>query len=225
MLDEPRRIMPDAPFPSGSRAIMTISSAILIAAIVSLVMTMLCAGMGGIAGDRTYLSCRRGLLVRSLISVLVLQPAFAVWLCYAFVLFAAALVPLVAGPDEPSVHHANVSMTMTFVVMGIGTNLNAIVNRRDPASGFGPPLLGAVGVGVASVDLLLLATQLPALQSGLLTTSLTGRQWLACLALAFALPVVVEVGKLVRKRRTPQPQTIAVHEAVDPARATAPVRS
>lgn len=151
--------------------------------------------------------------------------AIVMWLCYAAVLFAAALVPLVAGPDDPSVHHASVSMTMTFVVMGIGTIFNALVNRRDPASGFGPPLLGAVGVGVASVALLLLATQLPALQSGLLTTSLTGRQWLACLALAFALPVVVEVGKLVRKRRTPQPQTIAVHEAVDPARATAPVRS
>jgi BASS family bile acid:Na+ symporter len=101
MLDEPRRIMPDAPSPSGSRAIMTISSAILIAAIVSLVMTMLCAGMGGIAGDRTYLSCRRGLLVRSLISVLVLQPAFAVWLCYAFDLPTGAKVALLGLAIAP----------------------------------------------------------------------------------------------------------------------------
>ena len=83
---------------------MTISSAILIAANVSLVMTMLCAGMGGINGDRTYLSCRRGLLVRSLISVLVLQPAFAVWLCYAFTLptgAKAALLGLAIAPMPP----------------------------------------------------------------------------------------------------------------------------
>lgn len=83
---------------------MTISSAILIAANVSLVMTMLCAGMGGIYGDRTYLSCRRGLLVRSLISVLVLQPAFAVWLCYAFMLptgAKAALLGLAIAPMPP----------------------------------------------------------------------------------------------------------------------------
>ena len=83
---------------------MTISSAILIAANVSLVMTMLCAGMGGIYGDRTYLSCRRGLLVRSLISVLVLQPAFAVWLCSAFTLptgAKAALLGLAIAPMPP----------------------------------------------------------------------------------------------------------------------------
>jgi len=73
MLDEARRIAVTRHSRAGSRAIMTISSAILIAAIVSLVMTMLCAGMGGIAGDRTYLSCRRGLLVRSRLGRLSLQ--------------------------------------------------------------------------------------------------------------------------------------------------------
>jgi len=83
---------------------MTISSAILIAANVSLVMTMLCAGMGGISGDRTYLSCRRGLLVRSLLSTLVLQPAFAVWLGYAFTLPPAvrlAVLGLAIAPMPP----------------------------------------------------------------------------------------------------------------------------
>jgi BASS family bile acid:Na+ symporter len=83
---------------------MNISSAILIAANVSLVMTMLCAGMGGIYGDRTYLSCRRGLLVRSLVSMVVLQPAFAVWLCYAFPLpmpVKLALLGLAISPMPP----------------------------------------------------------------------------------------------------------------------------
>ena len=104
MLDEARRIAVMRHSRADSRAMMTISSAILIAAIVSLVMTMLCAGMGGIAGDRTYLSCRRGLLVRSLISVLVLQPAFAVWLCYAFDLptgVKVALLGLAIAPMPP----------------------------------------------------------------------------------------------------------------------------
>jgi BASS family bile acid:Na+ symporter len=83
---------------------MTISSAILIAANLSLVMTMLCAGMGGVAGDRTYLSCRRRLLVRSLVATLVLQPAFAVWLCYAFALPSAvklAVLGLAIAPMPP----------------------------------------------------------------------------------------------------------------------------
>ena len=80
---------------------MTISSAILIAANVSLVMTMLCAGIGGVMGDRTYLSCRRGLLVRSLVSTLVLQPALAAWLCYAFALPLAATLALVGLAIAP----------------------------------------------------------------------------------------------------------------------------
>jgi BASS family bile acid:Na+ symporter len=96
-----RRIVVERQSRAGSRAIMTISSAILIAANVSLVMTMLCAGMGGIYGDRTYLSCRRGLLVRSLVSTLLLQPAFAVWLCYAFTLPPAAKVALLGLAIAP----------------------------------------------------------------------------------------------------------------------------
>ena len=36
------------------------------------------------------------------------------------------------------------SLTMTFVVMGLGTVFNALTNRRDPASGLTPPVLKAV---------------------------------------------------------------------------------
>ena len=36
-------------------------------------------------------------------------------------------------------------MTMTFVVMGLGTVVNALTNRRDPASGLTPPILKAAG--------------------------------------------------------------------------------
>jgi Ca2+-transporting ATPase len=94
-------------------------------------------------------------------------------------------------------------MTMTFAVMGLGTVLNALTNRRDPASGLTPPVLKAVGISVVPVVMLVLATQLPALQSGLLTQPLTGRQWLACIGLALLVPAVIEGSKWLRRRGAP----------------------
>lgn len=64
--------------------------------------------------------------------------AVVMWVVYALVLFLAAMTPLVAGPDEPQTDRASVSMTMTFVVMGLGTPFNALVNRRDLTSGLTP---------------------------------------------------------------------------------------
>ena len=125
-------------------------------------------------------------------------------------LAAAAFVPLVAGPDEPSTTHPTASLTMTFVVMGLGTVFNALTNRRDPASGLTPPILTAVGVAIVPIALIFLATQLPSLQHGLLTTSLTGPQWLAAIGLALALPIVIEAGKWIRRRRAPEPAALDV---------------
>ena len=48
--------------------------------------------------------------------------------------------------------------------------------------------------------MVVLATELPGLQSGLLTTSLTGGEWLACLGLAVLLPLSIEASKWVRRR-------------------------
>jgi hypothetical protein len=67
--------------------------------------------------------------------------------------------------------------------------------------------------------MIFLATQLPRLQSGLLTQSLTGPQWLAAIGLSLALGVVVEVGKLLRRRTTPEVEKYDVANAVTPARA------
>jgi P-type Ca2+ transporter type 2C len=145
--------------------------------------------------------------------------AVVMWIGYALVLFVAALIPLVAGPDEPSANRASVSMTMTFVVMGLGTTFNALVNRRDPTSGLSEPIVKALAIAVIPVVLLFLATQLPTLQSGLLTTRLSPRQWLACAGLAALLPIVVEVGKVIRRRRQPAGSTVATDYAVAPARA------
>ena len=79
------------------------------------------------------------------------RTAILMWVTYAFVLFVAAFLPLVAGPDEPSIDDPSVSMTMTFVVMGLGTAFNALVNRRDPTSGLTPPILKSVGIALITV--------------------------------------------------------------------------
>jgi len=148
--------------------------------------------------------------------------AITLWMVYGAVLFLAAFVPLVWGPDTPSTTHATASMTMCFAVMGLGTVFNAITNRRDPTSGLTPPILKALLIGLVPVALVVLATQLPSLQAGLMTTSLTGPQWLASLGLALVLPLVIEVSKVVRRRRAPTPAAaIDALGAVAPARAAA----
>jgi len=102
-------------------------------------------------------------------------------------------------------------------VMGFGTAFNALTNRRDPASGLNPPLLQALAISLFPLVMIVLATQLPVLQSGLLTQSLTGREWLACIGLALLLPVVIEGNKWLRRRRTPSPAAISIDQAVTPA--------
>ena len=136
------------------------------------------------------------------------------WLLYATALFVAALIPLVAGPDTPHPSKPSASMTMTFAVMGLGTVFNALTNRRDPASGLMPPVLKAAGISVVPVVMLVLATQLPALQSGLVTQPLTGRQWLACIGLALVVPAVIEGSKLLRRRRMSSPAGLDIETAV-----------
>jgi Ca2+-transporting ATPase len=130
------------------------------------------------------------------------RTAVTMWFVHAAVMFLAALVPLVAGPDEPSADRAGAPITMTFAVLGFGTVLNAITNRRDPTSGLAPPVVKAVGISFITVMLIFLGTELPRLQADLMTTSLTGMEWLAVLGLALALPAVIEGGKWIRRRRT-----------------------
>jgi len=149
------------------------------------------------------------------------RAAVLFWILYGAVLFGAALVPLVAGPDAPSVEVASASMTMTFVVMGLGTVFNALTNRRDPTSGLTAPILQALAISLVPVAMIVLATELPGLQAGLLTTSLTGLQWLECVGLALLLPFVVEVGKWIRRRRALAVPALDARRAVTPSRAHA----
>jgi len=149
------------------------------------------------------------------------RASIMLWLIYAAALFVGAFLPLVIGPDEPSTTHATASLTMTFVVMGLGTVFNALTNRRDPGTGLAPPILKALLVSLVPVSFVFLATQLPALQRGLLTTSLSGPQWLAAIGLALILPIVVETSKWLRRPRPPAFDVHDGHRAVAPSRASA----
>ena len=120
------------------------------------------------------------------------RPAITLWAIYAVTLFLAALIPLVAGPDDPSTTTPTASLTMAFVVMGLGTVFNALTNRRDPASGLSPPLLRALAISLVPLTMIALATELPGLQQAAHRLAPPGRQWLACIGLAALLPLVVE---------------------------------
>jgi Ca2+-transporting ATPase len=147
------------------------------------------------------------------------RPAVTRWILYGGVLFLCALVPLVFGPDTLYLDQPSASMTMCFVVVGLGTVFSGLVMRRDPTSGLTPPILGALKVLAIPVALVVLATELGFLQRGLMTTSLDGLQWLACLGLALILPIVVEADKWIRRRRLPGPAPAPVVDVVNPQRA------
>ncbi|MGB8021825.1 MAG: cation-translocating P-type ATPase [Candidatus Nanopelagicales bacterium] len=149
------------------------------------------------------------------------RAAISQWILYGTVLFLAAVTPLVVGPDEPSVDVATTSMTMAFVVMGLGTVLNALTNRRDPTSGLSAPVLKAAAIGLVPALMIVLATQLPGFQAALMTVALTGPQWGACIGLSLLLPVVIEASKWARRRRIPTPVVTDAQRAVAPNRAHA----
>ena len=112
-------------------------------------------------------------------------------------------------------------MTMTFVVMGLGTVFNALTNRRDPTNGLSPPILQALAISLAPVALIVLATQLQGLQAALLTAPLTGAEWLQCVGLALMLPLAIEASKWIRRRHAPAAPAIDPQRSVTPSRALA----
>jgi Ca2+-transporting ATPase len=75
-------------------------------------------------------------------------------------------------------------------------------------------VLKAVLISIFPIVMIFLATELPALRSGLLTQPLSGRQWLACIGLALLLPVVIEGSKWFRRQKMPAPGPLSVESAV-----------
>src|SRR5215813_5429507 len=110
-------------------------------------------------------------------------------------------IPLEWGPDEPSIHHASVAMTMAFCGMGISTLLSGFVMRHDKLPAFTQPLLRFAAILAAGGLIVILSTQFQFLQRWLLTTSLTAPQWGAVLGLALVMPLVVEADKFVQRLR------------------------
>ncbi len=100
----------------------------------------------------------------------------------------------------------------------------ALVNRRDPTSGLLTPILRAVGISLVTVALLFLATQLPTLRAGMLTVPLTPLQWLTCAGLAAMLPIVVEIGKVIRRRGSARTRALDPEHALAPSRALSAVQ-
>lgn len=147
--------------------------------------------------------------------------AISRWVLYGVVLCLATAVPLVAGPDELSTEEPSASMTMAFVVMGLGSTLSGLVLRREPESGLLPPVLSAVKVLTIPVLLVVLATELDFLQGWLTTQSLSNGQWFAAIGLALLLPVVAEIDKALMRRRRTTPAPLTPEEALSPVRARA----
>ncbi|MGI9609590.1 MAG: HAD-IC family P-type ATPase, partial [Acidimicrobiia bacterium] len=123
------------------------------------------------------------------------------WLVYGGGLFLAGLVPLLFGPDEPSATTATVSMTMSYAVLALGTLATGLAVRRDPGSGLAPPSLRAVAILAIPVVLTVLTTTWEPFQRLLLTTELSGENWVRVFALAFGVLAVVEIEKAIRRRR------------------------
>ena len=131
------------------------------------------------------------------------------------------LAALLLGPGELMGEEPSVPMTMAFVVMAFGTILSGLVLRRDPGSGLAAPVLGAVKTLSIPVLITIVAVEWTFMQNLLATTSLTGGQWVASLALALVVPAVIELTKIPRRRALARPETIDPAHAVSPDRAMA----
>jgi Ca2+-transporting ATPase len=64
-------------------------------------------------------------------------------------------------------------------------------------------ILKALAIVLFPVVIIILATELPRLQTPLLTVSLTCGQWLAASGLALLLPIIIEVSTWIRRRQAP----------------------
>jgi Ca2+-transporting ATPase len=125
------------------------------------------------------------------------------WIFYGLVLGVMSMIPLVWGPDEPSIDFATASMTMAFAVMAGSTILSGVVMRHGTKPFWDPvPPFRYLRPLMTGVLILVLATELQFMQQWLLTQPLTGPQWAAVLGLSLVMPIVVEVDKFIQRARS-----------------------
>lgn len=150
--------------------------------------------------------------------------AFTQWLAYGVLQFAITLAALLLAPGDMSTTEASVPMTTAFVVLALGSILSGLATRRDPESGFAAPILGALRILSIPVIVTVFAVELGFLQDLLMTTSLTGGQWLACLGWSLLIPIAIEFEKAFRRRsarHTEEPTALPAAVVLTPQRARA----
>ena len=84
------------------------------------------------------------------------------------------------------------------------------------------PILSALKVLSIPIVITVFAVEWTFMQEILMTTPLTGGQWLACIGLAVVVPIVVEVSKWIRRSQGQSGapgQVLDVEQVVDPERA------
>ena len=146
------------------------------------------------------------------------RTAVTLWIVYGAVLAAAAFVPLVVGSRRPQ--HEPPERVADDDLRRHGAR-NRVQRAHQPPRSVErahPAAPAALAVSLVPIALIFLATQLPSLQPGMLTTPLNGPQWLEAIGLALALPVVIEANKWLRRRRAPAGEVLDVGRAVSPAR-------
>ena len=126
--------------------------------------------------------------------------ALAEWGLYGAAIFLASWVPLVWGPDEPSPTEPSQSMTMAYVVVGLGTVVSAVLMRRSPETGLTAPIAAVAKLLVWPVIIIVLSTELGFLRGMIGATSLTGEEWLVCLGLLVFITAFVEGHKWILRR-------------------------
>jgi P-type Ca2+ transporter type 2C len=139
-------------------------------------------------------------------SKIVTRPWVIRWFIFGFVAAAIALSVLEWGPGKPSTTEASVNMTMAFAIISLSAVNIGLVLRREREAPWASPLFPYLGWIILGWVLTWAAVELGPLQRLLDTTSLSGGQWGAVLALSLPAPAVVAVDKLIRIRRQRQAQ-------------------
>jgi Ca2+-transporting ATPase len=134
------------------------------------------------------------------------------WLFYGLTIFIVSFIPLLWGPDNPSPDRPSASMTMTMATLGFATVISGLLLRRYPSAGLEAPILGALKIAIIPVALVVLGTELGFLQEFLMTEPLTGYQWLACIALAAVVGVLIEADKWWLRRQAAKHRVIDIRD-------------
>ncbi len=130
------------------------------------------------------------------------------WVGFGVLLAILCIAVVVTAPGPALLDAPSTPLTMGFVLMGLGTAVSGFAMHRSPGSSFAAPVLRPAVMTLGSVLLVVLATEVGFLQRWLGTVALTDRQWLICAALALGFGLLIELDKLLQRRRAPRPTGI-----------------